>query len=132
MKQMQNDNLGVCNRSFTHFSNFKRYVLYSETSKFRGRRIAMPKGKLLKTLRIRCGKRLCDVPWHNSAHSLIHYTVCLKDLGKEVKGKWTVQSQTHFPLLYCLETLLLKFSCGTTLVIYAVSGKYILTSYKRQ
>jgi len=49
-----------------------------------------------------------------------------------VEGKWTVQSHTHFPLLYFLEILLQKISRGTSLVIYSERGKYFVTSYKRQ
>jgi len=59
-------------------------------------------------------------------------THSLKEGGKEVEGKWTVQSHTHFPLLYFLEILLHKVSCGTTLVIYSEIGKYFVRSYKRQ
>ena len=131
----------MCNRSFAHcalhmqcmdFLNLshiiscERYVLYSDTSKFRGCRITMQKSKLLKTIRIRCGKWLCGVPCDNSAKSLIQNTVCLK----EVKGKWTVQSQKHFPLLCYLETLLHKVLCGKTLLTCSENRKHFLTNYK--
>jgi len=46
----------------SHIISCKRYVFYSETSKFSGFRIAMQKNKLLKTIRIRYGEQLCDVP----------------------------------------------------------------------
>ena len=137
----------MCNRSFahcllhtksmevlklSHFINFKRYALHSETSKFRGCRIAMHMSNLVKTITISCGKLLYDVSWDNWAQSLIQDTVCLKEVGKEVEGKWTVQNHTHFPLLCFLETLLYKILLGTTLVIYSERGKYFVTIYKRQ
>jgi len=47
-------------------------------------------------------------------------------------SKWTVQSNTHVPLLNFLETLLHKILFGATLIIYSERGKHFVTSYKRQ